>query len=113
MPAGVTILGHGRRARLDDAVLINGAMGHALDFDDVIMPMGHPTVPVAPVVLALAEQRGASGGARRWSPSSPASRPSAGSSRLLGPSHYAKGWHTDRHDRERSARPPPRPGCWA
>ncbi len=46
---------------LDDAVLINGAMGHALDFDDVIMPMGHPTVPVAPVVFALAEQRGASG----------------------------------------------------
>src|ERR1700687_6225614 len=28
-PAGVAILGHGRRARTSDAVLINGAMGHA------------------------------------------------------------------------------------
>ena len=77
--AGVAILGHGRRARLDDAVLINGAMGHALDFDDVIMPMGHPTVPVAPVVLALAEQQAALRARRRWWPSSPASRPSAAS----------------------------------
>src|SRR5579862_6614368 len=29
-PAGVSLIGQARRARLDDAVLINGAMGHAL-----------------------------------------------------------------------------------
>jgi 2-methylcitrate dehydratase PrpD len=92
-PAGVSILGHGRRARLDDAVLINGAMGHALDFDDVIMPMGHPTVPVAPVVFALAQQRGASGAAA-LAAFIAGVETECRIARLLGPSHYAKGWHT-------------------
>ncbi len=91
--AGVSILGHGRRARLDDAVLINGAMGHALDFDDVIMPMGHPTVPVAPVVFALAEQRGASG-ADALAAFIAGVEAECRIARLLGPSHYARGWHT-------------------
>ncbi|MEE3100728.1 MAG: MmgE/PrpD family protein, partial [Pseudomonadota bacterium] len=41
---------------------INGAMSHALDFDDVHRRMhGHPTVAIAPAVLALAEATGASG----------------------------------------------------
>ncbi|HEX8962944.1 MAG TPA: MmgE/PrpD family protein, partial [Rhodocyclaceae bacterium] len=92
-PFGVSILGHGRHARLDDAVLINGAMGHALDFDDVIMPMGHPTVPVAPVVFALAEQRGASG-ADALAAFIAGVEAECRVARLLGPSHYAKGWHT-------------------
>jgi 2-methylcitrate dehydratase PrpD len=92
-PAGVAILGHARRARLDDAVLINGAMGHALDFDDVIMPMGHPTVPVAPVVFALAEQRRASG-AEALIAFIAGVETECRIARLLGPSHYAKGWHT-------------------
>jgi 2-methylcitrate dehydratase PrpD len=92
-PAGVSILGHGRRARLDDAVLINGAMGHALDFDDVIMPMGHPTVPVAPVVFALAEQRGANG-ADALIAFIAGVETECRIARLLGPSHYARGWHT-------------------
>jgi 2-methylcitrate dehydratase PrpD len=93
MAEGVTILGHGRRARLDDAVLINGAMGHALDFDDVIMPMGHPTAPVAPVALALAEQRGASG-AQALVAFIAGVEAECRVSRLMGPSHYAKGWHS-------------------
>jgi 2-methylcitrate dehydratase PrpD len=90
---GVSIVGYGRRARIDDAVLINGAMGHALDFDDVIMPMGHPTVPVAPVVLALAEQRGASG-ADALIAFIAGVEAECRIARLLGPSHYARGWHT-------------------
>ncbi|HLZ85547.1 MAG TPA: MmgE/PrpD family protein [Caulobacteraceae bacterium] len=90
---GVSILGHGRRARIDDAVLINGAMGHALDFDDVIMPMGHPTAPVAPVVLALAEHRGASG-AEALVAFIAGVEAECRVSRLMGPSHYAKGWHS-------------------
>ena len=92
-PAGVTILGHGLRARMLDAVLINGAMGHALDFDDVIMPMGHPTVPVAPVVLALAEQRRASG-AEALEAFIAGVEAECRIARLVGPSHYARGWHT-------------------
>jgi 2-methylcitrate dehydratase PrpD len=92
-PGGCSILGHGRRARIDDAVLINGAMGHALDFDDVIMSMGHPTVPVAPVVLALAEQRGASGGEALVAFICGVEA-ECRVARLMGPSHYAKGWHS-------------------
>jgi 2-methylcitrate dehydratase PrpD len=57
-----TIVATGRRASLPDAALVNGAMGHALDYDDVNFLMhGHPTVPVAPVVLALGEMLGKTG----------------------------------------------------
>ena len=57
-----TIVATGRRAAPHDAALINGATGHALDFDDVNFLMhGHPTVPVAPVVLALGEMLGKTG----------------------------------------------------
>lgn len=89
---GATLLGRGRRARFDDAVLINGAMGHALDFDDVIMPMGHPTAPVAPVALSLAEHRGASG-ADALMAYIAGVEAECRIARLVGPSHYAKGWH--------------------
>lgn len=59
---GASLVGRSGRAALLDAVLINGAASHALDFDDVNLTMsGHPTVPVASAVLALAEVSGASG----------------------------------------------------
>ncbi|HLK23622.1 MAG TPA: MmgE/PrpD family protein, partial [Caulobacteraceae bacterium] len=89
---GASLVGRGRRARIDDAVLINGAMGHALDFDDVIMPMGHPTAPVAPVALSLAEHRGASGGEALMAYIAGVEA-ECRIARLVGPSHYAKGWH--------------------
>ena len=44
------------------AAMINGAASHALDYDDVNKRLhGHPTVPVVPAILALAEQKGLSG----------------------------------------------------
>ena len=44
------------------AAMANGTLGHALDFDDVTAHLrGHPSVVVAPVVLALGEALGASG----------------------------------------------------
>ncbi len=44
------------------AALVNGSASHALDFDDVNMAMpGHPSVAILPGLLALAEERGASG----------------------------------------------------
>ncbi len=88
-----SLIGLGRRAGLLDAALINGAAGHALDFDDVISPMGHPTAPVAPAVLALAEFLGASGEAvvRAFITGV---ETECRISALMGPSHYAKGWHT-------------------
>jgi 2-methylcitrate dehydratase PrpD len=89
---GATVLGLGRRARIDDAVLVNGAAGHALDFDDVIAVMGHPTAPVAPVVLALSEERGASG-AEALAAFIAGVEAECRVAALMGGSHYADGWH--------------------
>jgi 2-methylcitrate dehydratase PrpD len=56
------LLGSPLRADAAQAALINGAAGHALDFDDVASAMhGHPTVPVAPAALAVAQAVGATG----------------------------------------------------
>ena len=39
------------------AALVNGAASHALDYDDVNERMnGHPTVPVVPALMALADE---------------------------------------------------------
>jgi 2-methylcitrate dehydratase PrpD len=54
----------GDKARLPSlsAALVNGAAGHALDYDDVNLAMpGHPSVAILPGLLALAEQRRSSG----------------------------------------------------
>lgn len=58
------LVGRSERTPALAAALVNGAAGHALDFDDTHWTMnGHPTVPVLPALLALAEREGASGGA--------------------------------------------------
>lgn len=87
-----SIVGYDRRVSLQTAALINGAMSHALDFDDVITAMGHPTVPVAPAAFALAEKLGASG-ADMLLAFILGVEVECRVGRLLGPSHYAKGWH--------------------
>lgn len=57
-----TLPATGRRAAPVDAALVNGALSHALDFDDVNAHMhGHPSVAVIPAVLAAAEEAGAPG----------------------------------------------------
>ena len=57
-----TVLGYRGQRALYDAALLNGTSSHALDYDDVNYAlMGHPTVPVMPALLALAEREGASG----------------------------------------------------
>ncbi|MGH2607989.1 MAG: MmgE/PrpD family protein, partial [Tepidiformaceae bacterium] len=57
-----TLIGTGERVTASQAALVNGAASHALDYDDVHLAMsGHPSVPVWPALLALAEQRAASG----------------------------------------------------
>jgi 2-methylcitrate dehydratase PrpD len=88
-----TLIGQPVRASLANAALINGAMSHALDFDDVISAMnGHPTVPVAPAVFALAEQLGASGRDALLAFITGVETETR-VARALGPSHYARGWH--------------------
>src|SRR5437773_94399 len=50
------LLGRAERATRLTAALVNGTAAHALDFDDTHTLMnGHPTAPVLPAALALAE----------------------------------------------------------
>ena len=54
----------GRRERMDalNAALMNGMSSHVLDFDDThLKTVIHPAGPVAPAILALAEQRPVTG----------------------------------------------------
>lgn len=89
-----TVLAHGFKTSILNASLINGAMAHALDFDDThIGSIIHPSAPVIPAVLALGE--------RLKSPGKSAlesfvigyeveTRIGLG----LGSKHYNRGWHT-------------------
>ncbi len=55
----------GRKTRIGrlEAAYVNATSGHALDYDDTSKSLsGHPTVIIIPALLALAEQRDASGG---------------------------------------------------
>jgi 2-methylcitrate dehydratase PrpD len=85
----------GRRERMDalSAACVNAASGNVLDFDDTHIPtVIHPTAPVAPALLALAELRPLSGQALLHA-------------FVLGvdvecrlgnavsPGHYDRGWH--------------------
>lgn len=56
-----SIIGSALRAAPQDAALINGTTGHALDYDDVQEFMGHPGTVIVPAALAAAEAAGASG----------------------------------------------------
>ena len=56
-----TVVGGGFRSSPSLAAFANGATGHALDYDDIGLEVGHPTVAVAPAALAVAEHTGASG----------------------------------------------------
>lgn len=50
------------RTSAQHAALANGTAAHALDYDDYILAMpGHPSVPVLPAVVAVAERLHASG----------------------------------------------------
>jgi 2-methylcitrate dehydratase PrpD len=57
-----SVIGHPIGLPVLPAALVNGAAGHALDYDDVNLAMpGHPSVAILPALLALAEQRQSSG----------------------------------------------------
>jgi 2-methylcitrate dehydratase PrpD len=60
--AQASVIGHEARLPSLSAALVNGAIGHALDYDDVNLAMpGHPSVAILPGLIALAEQRRSSG----------------------------------------------------
>ncbi len=87
------VIGKTLRVGAQQAAMLNGAAGHALDFDDTHTTMGgHPTAPLLPAVLALAQERDASGEellAAFVAGFEVESRLGA----AIGPEHYLKGWH--------------------
>ncbi|MPY91956.1 MAG: MmgE/PrpD family protein [Acidimicrobiia bacterium] len=92
--AQATLVGSGDRVAAGQAALVNGTAGHALDYDDVVSTfLGHPSAPVLPAVLALAERRGASG---RSALAAFVAGFDAESllGRTIVPGHYERGWHT-------------------
>jgi 2-methylcitrate dehydratase PrpD len=89
-----TLVGHDRRTSILWAALVNGAASHALDFDDTHLGMmGHPSAPVCPAVLALAEARGA-GGRSLLTAFVAGVETECRLGLLIGPGHYATGWHS-------------------
>ncbi len=88
-----TILGHGLKTNVMNAALVNGAMAHALDYDDTHSgSLGHPSAPVIPAVLAVAEWKGLSGKSALESfilGFEVETRIGLG----MGMKHYDRGWH--------------------
>ncbi len=91
--AQASIVGYRQRMPALTAALVNGAAGHALDYDDVNIAMpGHPSVAVLPGLLALAELKGSSG--RDLLTAFVAGYETACRiGAALGPGHYAIGFH--------------------
>lgn len=88
-----SLVGDAHRVGARQAALINGAASHALDYDDVHLGLsGHPTVPVAPAVLALGEKLGASGGAV-VAAFVAGIEVECRIGALVMPGHYTAGWH--------------------
>ena len=89
-----TVIGGGFRTSPPWAALANGTMGHAEDFDDSAYAMlGHPTVPLLPAILALGEQRKASGKDIIESYIVGFETESKLGRAMIPSGHYQRGWH--------------------
>src|SRR5438552_1360016 len=87
------LVGRTERASRLTAALVNGTAAHALDFDDTHTRMnGHPSVPVLPALLALAETEDI-GGARFLAALVAGIELECRLGALLGGRHYAIGFH--------------------
>ncbi len=63
-PEDATAIGTGLRVPAAAAALVNGTLAHSMDFDDTHLPsVLHPSSPVIPAALAVAEATGATGAA--------------------------------------------------
>ena len=90
----VSLVGSDLRTDLYRAAMVNGAASHALDFDDTSPAMGgHPTVPMLPAILALAEE-GQRSGADVVTAYVAGMEVQSAIGTSIGGEHYGKGWHT-------------------
>lgn len=91
--AEATLIGHGEKAPVEGAALVNGTAAHALDYDDVSLSMiGHPSAPLLPAILAVAEARSLSG-LELLAAYVIGMEIEAKTGRWIGRHHYTLGWH--------------------
>jgi 2-methylcitrate dehydratase PrpD len=88
-----TVVGSSQRVPAKAAALINGATGHALDFDDTNLFGGHhATAALLPAALAFGEQTGVSG-ADLLTAYIAGVEVTARMRVVIGDEHYRQGWH--------------------
>ena len=97
-PAAASLIGRSERADALWAAYINAASANIFDFDDTHVPtVIHPSAPVAPAVLALAEMLAAEGkpisGRRMIEAFVLGAEVTCRLGNALHPVHYARGWH--------------------
>jgi 2-methylcitrate dehydratase PrpD len=88
-----TLLGSRRKVSASQAALVNGTASHALDFDDVhLSSRVHPSAPVVPAALAIAERDRRDGKALIAAFIAGVEAQSTIAA-VMGETHYARGWH--------------------
>ncbi len=89
-----TVIGSDLQLEAPTAALLNGASGHALDYDDTGSSIGcHSTAPVLPAVLAVAEEVDATG--KELITAFVVGVEIEGRiNHAMGRDHYPRGWHT-------------------
>lgn len=93
-PGPCTVIGSDLKVDAATAALLNGASGHALDFDDTGSTIGcHSTAPVLPAVIAVAEELGVSHEALLTA-FVVGTEIEGRINFSMGMDHYARGWHT-------------------
>lgn len=88
-----TVVGQGVRLDAMSAAFVNAIASNLLDYDDTHLDtVIHPAAPIAPPLLALAEQRGLSGAAVIEA-FLLGGEVACRIGRAVSPGHYARGWH--------------------
>jgi 2-methylcitrate dehydratase PrpD len=88
-----TVIGTDLTTDPRSAALVNGAAGHALDFDDThTLLSGHPSAPVLPAALAVGEELEVPG-ERLLAAFVVGVEVECRVGALLAPGHYRAGWH--------------------
>lgn len=92
-PRTATLIGRRERMDMLSAAFVNAVTSNLLDYDDThLRTVIHPTAPVAPAVLALAETKGFSGSAVLTAFALGAEIECRIGNMVTG-GHYARGWH--------------------
>ena len=92
-PAGAPLAATGRKASPHDSALYNGALAHAIDYDDVTHPAyAHPGASIVPTILALADQEDISG-SEALNAYIVGIEMVSKLGRALNTAHYKNGWH--------------------